>query len=69
MSADKSPSSHNKSKYLALGMSLGLLFGALLGVLVWISTDEFVFFTIFTGGGMTVGLSIGLALDEKQESG
>lgn len=42
-----------------LGMSVGMLFGAALGVVVWISTGEFVFWVIFLGAGMTLGLAIG----------
>ena len=45
----------------AIGMSVGMLLGALLGVVVWISTGQFVFWVIFMGGGMTVGLAAGTA--------
>jgi hypothetical protein len=45
----------------AAGMSIGMVLGALLGTVVWISTGEFVFWVIFMGGGMTVGLAAGTA--------
>ena len=45
----------------ALGMSVGMLFGAALGTIVWLSTGEFVFWVIFMGGGMVVGLALGSA--------
>jgi UDP-N-acetylmuramyl pentapeptide phosphotransferase/UDP-N-acetylglucosamine-1-phosphate transferase len=45
----------------ATGMSIGMVLGALLGTVVWISTGEFVFWVIFMGGGMTVGLAAGTA--------
>lgn len=45
----------------ALGMSIGMLFGAALGTIVWLSTDQFVFWVIFMGGGMTLGMAIGQA--------
>jgi hypothetical protein len=45
----------------ALGMSAGMLFGAALGAIVWMSTGEFVFWVIFMGGGMVLGLAIGSA--------
>lgn len=41
-----------------LGMAGGMLFGAALGTIVWLSTGEFVFWVIFLGGGMTLGLAI-----------
>jgi Ni/Fe-hydrogenase subunit HybB-like protein len=43
----------------ALAMSAGMLLGAVLGAIVWQSTGEFVFWVIFTGGGMVSGLAIG----------
>jgi hypothetical protein len=49
----------------ALGMAVGMLFGAALGVIVWISTGEFVFWVIFLGGGMTVGMALGRAVAER----
>lgn len=50
-----------ESSPAAVGMSLGMLFGAALGTIVWISTDEFVFWVIFMGAGMTLGLALGSA--------
>jgi uncharacterized transporter YbjL len=49
-------------QYAALGMSIGMLFGALLGAIVWTSTGDFVFWVIFTGGGLVTGLAIGGSL-------
>lgn len=49
----------------ALGMSVGLLFGATLGTIVWLSTGEVVFWVIFVGGGMVVGLALGSARAPK----
>ena len=49
-----------------VGMSVGMLFGAALGTTVWLSTGEFVFWVIFMGGGMTLGLAIGAANASKQ---
>ena len=50
----------------AVGMSAGMLLGAALGAIVWISTGEFVFWVIFTGGGMVLGLALGSATASKQ---
>jgi hypothetical protein len=49
----------------ALGMSIGMLLGAALGTIVWVSTGEFVFWVIFLGGGMVVGLGLGAATASK----
>lgn len=45
----------------SLGMSVGMLFGAALGTIVWLSTGQFVFWVIFMGAGMTLGMAIGQA--------
>ena len=52
-------------RYTALGMSIGMLFGAALGAVVWISTGEFVFWVVFLGGGMTAGMGLGRAMAER----
>jgi hypothetical protein len=44
--------------YKALGMSIGLIFGGLVGLLI----DNMI---IFAGGGMVIGLAIGTALDSR----
>jgi len=49
-----------------LGMSIGLLLGSILGTIVWISTGEFVFWVVFMGGGMTVGLAMGTGLASRR---
>lgn len=49
----------------ALGLSAGLLLGAALGTIVWLSTGEFVFWVIFMGGGMVIGLALGSATASK----
>jgi len=54
---------HNPSA--ALGMSVGMLLGGILGVIVWVSTGEFVFWVIFLGGGMTVGLAAGTGMASR----
>lgn len=52
---------------LALGVALGMLGGGILGAIVWFSTGEFVFLPIFVGGGLTVGLGAGAALENRQQ--
>lgn len=43
----------------SVGMTIGMLLGAGLGTVVWLSTGQFVFWVVFMGAGMTVGLAIG----------
>jgi hypothetical protein len=50
---------------LALGVAGGLLFGGLLGTIVWTSTGEFVFWVIFVGGGLTLGIGTGSAWSSR----
>ena len=56
----------DRQRATTLGMSLGMLFGAALGTVVWVSTDQFVFWVIFMGGGMAVGLAIGSSLGSRE---
>lgn len=55
--ADRPPT----DSYLSIGMSLGMLIGAGLGTIAWILTDEFVFWVIFLGAGLTIGIGLGSA--------
>jgi hypothetical protein len=55
----RSPAARPTESRAMLGMSIGMLFGAVLGAIVWLSTGEFVFWVIFTGGGLVLGLGIG----------
>jgi tetrahydromethanopterin S-methyltransferase subunit G len=50
----------------SLGMSIGMLLGAVLGTIVWISTGEFVFWVVFMGGGLTVGLAMGTGFASRR---
>jgi hypothetical protein len=58
--------SFNRGQATSIGMSLGMLFGAALGTIVWVSTGQFVFWVIFLGGGMTVGLALGNAMGARR---
>jgi hypothetical protein len=62
MMADSNEPSTKKGAKAGQGLAIGLLFGVALGVILWIATDTFVFFPVFVGAG----LSIGLALDNVQ---
>ena len=52
-------SSHGKVSYTALGLSIGLIFGGLVGLVI----DNMI---IFAGGGLVLGLAIGSALDSRR---
>ncbi len=60
--ASAPPSDPQDGAFAARGMAFGMLLGAILGTIVWISTDQFVMWVVFMGGGMVVGLAIGQAL-------
>ena len=67
MSENKNKQSVEETNFSALGVSLGMLFGAALGLVIWIATDTFVFFPVFIGAGLTVGLAIGAGRDKGEE--
>ncbi|HSG18633.1 MAG TPA: hypothetical protein VLE70_20225 [Anaerolineae bacterium] len=50
------------------GLALGLIFGTALGLVLWMATDSIVFFPVFVGAGISLGLAIGAARD-REESG
>lgn len=62
MSGNNKDASSNEGAYAGRGLALGLLFGAALGLVMWLVTDSFVFFPVFLGAG----LAIGLALDDAR---
>ena len=47
--SEKNKSSSEKKNYTSLGMSLGMVFGAALGLVIWLTTDLFVFFPVSNG--------------------
>lgn len=61
MPDNNEPSSKREAR-AGRGLLLGMIFGAALGVVLWLATDTFVFFPVFVGAG----LSVGLALDNVQ---
>ena len=67
MSDKQNNQSKAENHYTNLGMSLGMLFGAALGVVIWLATDTFVFFPVFIGSGLSTGLAIGAGLDQQKQ--
>lgn len=66
MSEDKNGQSDKETSSTGLGLSLGLLFGAALGVVLWLATDTFVFFPVFVGAGLSIGVALGAARDQQE---
>ena len=62
MMPDNNEPSSKRQARAGRGLLIGLIFGAALGVVLWMATDTVVFFPVFVGAG----LSIGLALDNAQ---
>lgn len=56
-------------RYIALGVSLGLLFGAALGIIIWIVADQFIFFPIFVGAGLSIGVAVGAGYAQTKQQG
>jgi hypothetical protein len=50
--------------FLGLSIPLGLLLGAVLGVVFWILTSQFILFIILLGCGLSGGIAIGSSLDQ-----
>ena len=50
------------------GLALGLIFGTALGLVLWLATERIVFFPVFVGAGISIGLAIDAARD-KEEGG
>ena len=59
--------SPKETKYMTLGQIYGMIFGSGLGVLLWIMLDNMVFWIIGLGGGMSIGIVIGAALDQRNK--
>jgi hypothetical protein len=66
MAEDKNGRSDKETNNTGLGIALGMLFGAALGVVLWLATDTFVFFPVFVGAGLSIGLAIGAARDQQE---
>ncbi|MCB9420195.1 MAG: hypothetical protein H6667_10335 [Ardenticatenaceae bacterium] len=64
MDKDSKRSEPNQTNYMALGLSLGLLFGSAVGIVLGIAMDNMAFMAIFTGGGLTLGVALGSGLEQ-----
>ena len=63
-SSERNPEETN---YLGRGLAFGLIFGAALGIVFGVALDNMAFMPIGIGAGLTLGLSIGTAVQERQK--
>ena len=50
------------------GMALGMLIGAVLGTIMLVVTGNATYLAIFAGGGLTIGLSLGVGLAQRDQT-
>jgi hypothetical protein len=67
MSSDSGKTERQEISYLGLGMSVGMILGGLFGIVYGILLDNMAFMTIWVGGGLAVGLSIGAGLEARKK--
>ena len=65
MSEDKNKEPSSEMSYTGRGITMGMLFGAALGLVIWLTSGIFVFFPVFVGAGLTIGIAIGMEQDEE----
>ena len=65
MSKDAGQESREETNYLEIGMGVGMVLGGVFGILYGILLDNMAFMTIWVGGGLVIGLSIGTGLEAR----
>jgi hypothetical protein len=65
VSTDSSRQDPERPNYQVLGFSLGMIFGVALGLTLAALTHKILFFAVFTGAGMSLGLAIGADLERR----
>ena len=68
MSSDSGKKERQEIGYLGLGMSVGMVLGGLFGIVYGILLDNMAFMTIWVGGGLVLGLSIGAGLEARKKA-
>jgi hypothetical protein len=66
MSEDKNDRPDKETNNTGMGIGIGMLFGVALGIVLWQATDNFVFFPVFLGAGMSIGLALGATRDQQK---
>ena len=69
MPNDAGKESRQETNYLAVGMGVGMIFGAAFGILYGILLDNMALMTVWIGGGLVLGLSIGAGLEARRNEG
>jgi F0F1-type ATP synthase assembly protein I len=69
MSGDAGKEDRQEINYLAIGMSVGMIFGGVFGILYGILLDNMALMTVWVGGGLVLGLSIGAGLEARRNEG
>ena len=67
MSSESGNKERQEISYLGLGMSVGMVLGGLFGIVYGILLDNMAFMTVWVGGGLVLGLSIGAALEARKK--
>lgn len=67
MSTKSDNQTQQEPSYSSMGTSLGVVFGGALGLVIWLTTDTFVFFPVFIGAGLTIGLAVGAERDKMKK--
>ncbi len=48
-------------------LATSMLLGALVGFIIWMVTDSFVFLPVFLGAGLAVGLALGMRGRDEED--
>ena len=67
MSSDSGKQERQEISYLGLGMSVGMILGGLFGIVYGILLDNMALMTIWVGGGLVIGLSVGAGLEARKK--
>ena len=67
MSSDSGKKERQEISYLGLGMSVGMVLGGLFGIVYGILLDNMALMTVWVGGGLVLGLSIGAGLEARKK--
>ena len=67
MSSDSGKKERQEISYLGLGMSVGMVMGGLFGIVYGILLDNMALMTVWIGGGLVLGLSIGARLEARKK--
>jgi predicted outer membrane lipoprotein len=67
MSNSSKEQNPEQTNFLAPGLAFGLILGAAFGIVFGVALDNMAFMAIGVGAGLTLALSIGTAMQERQK--